>query len=280
MRILRYVIGSALLALLAAPRVHAGALRIALLANAEVRGDAILLANLLGPGTPKRIQEAAQNIVLGETPQNGTARRFSRESLAAAIGAGGLPASDFSIPDAVTVRRWGRLISRDEVFAAIQAASAKNPAADFPYLQPQDISFEAEVRVPPGDAGLEVTQIKSDPFVGRARVRLWPRSARGVLPFYVSVRVRGDASESSAPLATHFVPASSRATENSISSPVLVSPNRPARLRLHSANLDMLLDVRPLESGRLGDVVRVRLLGTGRTVRAAVASEAYLDATL
>ena len=49
----------------------------------------------------------------------------------------------------------------------------------------KDLSFDSEIEVPQGSAGLEVTQITFDPALARARFRLWPRAARGTLPFIV-----------------------------------------------------------------------------------------------
>jgi hypothetical protein len=165
----------------------------------------------------------------------------------------------------VTVRRGDRLISREEIFHAVQSALASNPVPGITSLQPQDIAVEAAVRVPPGDPGLEVTQIAYDPLIGRARIRLWPRSAPGVLPFYVTVKAAA-AESMSAPKRSHHVvsTASDESLASVVSGPVLVVTGCLARLHLHSSNMDMLLDVRPLQKGHLGEVIRV----------------SYLDATL
>ena len=279
MRILRLVSSSAMLALLLLPAIEAGGLRIALLASTEVQSDTILLANLL-PGTAsRRIRDAAANIALGAAPKNGATREFTRESLSAAMAAGGLSPADFTIPVAVTVRRVSRPISRAEIFSAIQSALTKNPMPGIPPLQPSDLHFETGVRVPPGDAGLEVTQITFDQFIGRARFRLWPKSAPGVLPFFVTARVAATFSEPSR--TGQVITASAHAsTANEVFAPVLVAADHPARLHLHSSNMEMLLEVRPLQKGHLGEVIRVRLLGTGRTMQARVTGDGYLDATL
>jgi len=279
MRILRIAASSALLAFLLAPGSKAGGLRIALLASTEVQSDTILLANLLPSGASRRIRGSAQQISLGSAPQDGSARFFTRDSLAFAIAAGGLSPSDFAIPAAVTVRRSGRLITRDEVLAALQSAQAQNLLSDYPSLQLQDLAFDASVRVPRGDPGLQVTQISFDPLLDRARIRLWPRNAPGVLPFYVTARVSAGFSQ---PLAVRQVAAVRPRSQNPkpISAPVLVATGHLARLHLHSPDMDMLLEVRPLQPGHLGDVIRVSLPGTGRTFQARVTGNGYLDANL
>src|ERR1700675_51831 len=111
MQISRLLTLSALLASLAASAVDAGGLRIALLANTEIQGDSIVLANLLSGPVSRRIREVAQTVALGATPQNGTTRQFTREMLTAAISSSGLSPIDFVIPESVTIRRGNRLLS-------------------------------------------------------------------------------------------------------------------------------------------------------------------------
>ncbi len=279
MRIYWPVISSTLLALMLVPGIKAGGLRIALLASTEVQSDTILLANLL-PGTASRgIRDAAGNVTLGAAPQTGTTRQFTRETLSAAIAAGGLSPDEFTIPAEVTVRRSGRPISREEIYAAIQSALAKNPIPGIPLLKPSDLAFEADLCVPPGDAGLEVTQITFDQFIGRARFRLWPKAAPGALPFFVTARVASSFSEPSH--SGRVITASAHPSgTNEIFAPVLVAADRLARLHLHSSNMEMLLEVRPLQKGHLGEVIRVRLPGTSRTMQARVTANGDLDATL
>lgn len=279
MRIVRLIVLSALLACLAVPGLEAGGLRIALLASTEVQSDTILLANLLPGSVSRRIRDVAGRIALGATPQNGATRQFTRESLSSAIASAGLSPDDFAIPADVTVRRGSRLISREEIFAAIQAALVKNPLPGLLHLQLHDISLEAAVRVPPGAAGLEVTRITFDRFTGLARVRLWPRFAPGVLPFDVSVKGVTTFAEPSPVRQMISAPAHSREA-NPVSTPILVAADRLAHLHVHSSNLDMLLEVRPLQRGRLGEIIRVRLPGSGRTLQARVTGDGYLDATL
>ena len=278
MLISRLLTLSALLASFAASAVAAGGLRIALLSNTEIQGDSIVLANLL-PGTvSRRIREVAQTVALGAAPQNGATRQFTREALTVAISSSGLSPADFVIPESVTIRRGGRLLSLEEIYAAIQSSLAKNPVPGIPPFQLRDLTLNTDV-VPPGDAGLQVTQITFDQFIGRARFRLWTRSAPAVLPFFVTARVSSAVPVS--PDASKLLTIAAHSSNTlDTSGLVLVQPGRPARLHLHSSNMDMLLQVLPLQRGRLGEVIRVRLGVTGRTMQALVAGDAYLDATL
>lgn len=279
MRIVRLIASVVLLAFLVSPGIEASGLRIALLTSTEVQSDTILLANLLPANASQRIKAAAEKIALGSTPQNGASRQFSHNMLHAAIELAGLATSDFEVPGSVTVRRGSRLLTRDEVFAAIEAAITRNPVSGIPRLQPADLSLDAEVRVPLGDAGLEILQIAFDSFIGRVRVRMRARSAPAVLPFYVTAQVPDALSRPMSGIHTVSIATHSPIT-NPLSTPVLVAADRPARLHIHSSNMDMILEVRPLQSGRFGEQIRVRLPGTGRTLRARVIGDGYLDASL
>lgn len=279
MRIFRLVVFSVLLAVLASPAVEAGTLRIALLAITEVQSDTILLAHLLPATASRSVRDAAERVALGTAPQNGASRQFTRESLNVAIAASGLSPADFAIPAIVTVRRGSRLISLEEIYAAIQSALARNPMPGLSSLQLQDLALDADVRVPPGDAGLVVTQATLDQFIGRARFRLVPRTAPSVHPFFVTAKLEASIPD---PLNRRLVTvaAHSGAAAIDTSGLILVAADRPARLHLHSENMDMLVQVRPLQKGRLGEVIRVRLVGTGRTMQARVTADGLLDATL
>ena len=280
MQILRSIILSVVLVALAVPVARAGTLRIALLASTEVQSDSILLANLLPSTAARNIREAAQDVILGTAPQTGASRQFTRETLTAAITSSGLSPADFSIPDTVTVRRGSRLLTREEIFAAIASSLEKNPLPGLQSLQMRDIALDSDVRVPPGNAGLIVTQAAYDQFIGRARFRLRAKSAPCVLPFFVTVKL-GTAAPV-LPYAHNLVNIVAHSSSSIVgsSAQILVSTDRPARLHLHSPNMDVLLQVLPLQKGHLDDVIRVRLLGTGRIMQARVTAAGFLDATL
>jgi len=284
-----------LLALLAAASFEcvAGTLRVALLANVVVDGDAILLANLLPPDAPQRVRAAAEQVSLGTTPQIGSERQIPRAAVAATIASANLPVSQFIIPVDITVRRESRPISSREIFSAIQLALANNlDGADLPnlaQLRLADLHHDAAIPAPLGYSGLEVTQIAFDPAIDRVRFRLLPKAAGRSLPFFVTASLPATYPGSFSPVAARvpvgsasspaLLHATSALPAPSLAAP-LVTTNQPARLHLHSADMDMLLEVRPLQRGYLDQIIRVRLAATGRTMQARVVAPGYLDATL
>ncbi len=260
------------------PRASAGSLRIALLDSAEVRGDAIFLADLLPKDAPRFVREAAEKISLGPAPQNGVSRRLSSSVVLAAVMAHGLQASEFQIPDTIHIHRASRLVTRAEVLGAIRAALAKNKGIALPDLQAEDLSF-GSVLLPDQASPLEVTEISFDEFIGRARFRLWSASAPTIHPFYVTARVPfspGGGRFFPIPASAGDSTALSRACQ--VAPAVLIEAGRIALLHLHSSNSSLFLEVKSLQRGRVGEVIRVRLPANGKTFRARVLEGGGLDA--
>ncbi len=258
----------------AVPGARAGTLRIALLDGAEVHGDVILLADLLPKDVPHFLRDIAGKISLGASPQIGSSRSLSRSIVLAAVVANGLHPSEFQIPEVMTVNQPSHLVTREEAFAAIRKALAHHKDAALMAFQPEDLSFSA-VQLPDQASQLAVTEVAFDEFIGRARFRLWSTSAPAIHPFYVTAQL----SSRPAAIPSTSIPArNTGSTAISAASPVLVEPGRSARLRLHSSNSSIFLEVRPLQRGRLGEIIRVRLPANGRTFRARVLESGDLDA--
>jgi hypothetical protein len=255
----------------------AGGLRVTLLANAEVQGETIFLANLLPENASHALRTSAEAISLGVTPQIGSIRRFRGDAILAALQRSGL-SSSFLIPEVVTVHRAGRTLSREEAFAAIQSALAKSYGGEPPQLHPEDLTFDTALEVPGTDSQLEVTQMAFDQAIGRARFRLQSRTAPGTNAFYVTAHVAPEAFAAVSANAVRPKPRTFTKSPAPADSPVLADPRQFARLHLRSSNSDMLLTVKPLERGHLGETIRVRLPSSGKTLQARVAGKNSLEA--
>jgi hypothetical protein len=261
------------------PDARAGALRITLLDGAVVRGDSIVLADLLPVDTPRLLRDAAENVNLGRSPQSGLYRRLARSAVLWVLAANGVEASAFVIPEFITVRRATHVVTRGEVLAAIRQALAKSELPNFPSLQPDDVSFDP-IALPDQASHLEVTEITYDEFIGRARFRLRVISAPEVHPFYVTAILPFGSTINPSSLRGAVAAHTSSSSSTSPDSPVLLDPGRLARLHLHSSNANIFLDVRPLQRGHLGEIIRVRFPSNGRTFRARVTEGGSLDAVL
>ena len=299
----------ALVAATSAPIAKAS--RVSLLPEVEVRGNSIFLADLLPPDVPIAMRNSAQGILIGLAPQPGSTRILDggkvADLIARAKGAG-----EIDIPRQIVVRRSGRTVTREEVVTAIRAALKHSglPDAD---LQPDDLRIFPSVMVSSNDAKLDVRRVDFDDALNQAKFLM---SERGSLPFLVTAQFRDSsyiqaatqeaapghssaadaghgaavvASEASAsqhpiaPAATddRMLRLASGALVNAtqVQGPTLVQAGKPATLLLNSGTMQMLLDVTAIDRGSLHQVIRVRLHGTGKVLRAQVMAERRLEAS-
>jgi len=268
-----------LLAILLVPyaaSADAACTNFALAAEQEIGGGPLTLAALLPACAPAEVVSAAERIALGAAPRAGVVRILQREAILRAMEKSGLAAGAFRIPAEVVVRRSGRRVSREEVLSVVRKALAKLGIACAEALRAEEIQFEANVQLPDESARLVVTQIEIDPALGRVRFRLHEQKASSVPPVFVTaalallgeLRRKMETSGSGG----------GRVRRQS-AGPVLIRSGQVARIRMHSRDLEILVDVTPLESGRLGETIRVRLPDTGKILRAQVLSGGALEAS-
>jgi hypothetical protein len=264
----RHLCQSGLLMLLLCDGANAGPMHVALRAEIETRSDTVLLANLLPAQVSPEMRRSAGAISFGSAPKPGTIRRLCRATIVDTLEANGMSATTFDIPECIQVHRAGHELTGEEVWSAIQnsVSSKLNPA--IASLKPENIRFNSSIIVPPSGARLKLTEVKYDPLIGEARLRLVSSGDARILPFYVTAKLEP------------VVAAANKSSEAAGLAPgvVLVSPKRPAILRLHSANSETMLPVQALIPGRLGEVIPVRLLSNRRTLKARVVDFGLLDA--
>lgn len=256
--------------------MHAGPLRIALFADTTIQGDTILLAHLLPSNIPLELRRRAENISLGRAPEIGSVRSLSRESLQAALEETGLDPAEFVIPERVAVRREAHLLSIERLWPALRAAAASRGIALPADIRSQDIQWSAPMALPADDSQLEVQGVYIDKLLNQARFRLRFPNNPAAPSFYAWCPLpRTQQPQSAENTSAH----SSGPSKLSLPSAAeLVSIRRPATLHLHSENSSAMLQVRPLQSGELGQTVRVRLPANGHTLLARIAGPNLLDA--
>jgi hypothetical protein len=256
---------------------RAGVLRVVLLADVQVQGDAILLANLLPPNAPCSISDAAGKIILGSAPQNGTPRQLSNDAIVAAIQDAGLRPASFVVPLTVTVHRAARPITQTDIWPPIQSFLEKHPVNALRNLQPSDLTFAASVAISGNNNRLAVTRLTFDAALHRYNFCLRIQNVPGAQRFEVSARVSSSPS-GSARRGFQEASTSGDAPDLSDGGIILVDPRQSAHLRLHSPDSEMLLAVQPMQRGHLGETIRVRLRPSGKTLQARVVGQGALDA--
>jgi Chaperone for flagella basal body P-ring formation len=256
--------------------------RVELLREVRVAGSSVLLADLLPVEAGFSLRARAGEISLGATPQPGNTRVLERSGILENIGVSRDVAAEIAVPERIMVSRDVRSITAQEVLAAIRGALEYSEISTPAHLHPEDIFFQTQVLVGPGDAGLEVLRSTFDAGLKRGRFLLWPSRDPKVLPFIVTVRLAGD----SPMAALHSMTEVNRAAGKPDSPPVavvlakteiLVSPGEQATLVLHSDMLRMIADVVPLERGAMGQRIHVRVVDTGKIFTAQVDGRAHLE---
>jgi hypothetical protein len=143
-----------------------------------------------------------------------------------------------------------------------------------PDLRAEELEWTAPLEMPEEDAQLEVQEVSFDPLLQQTRFHLRvagnPKAPSFSVGFFRKL-----------PGETGLL-GREQAGKNGVAGPgssaELVSLRRLATLHLHSQNSFATLQVRPLEAGALGQVIRVRVPSNGHTLRARVAGPDALDA--
>lgn len=256
--------------------------RIELLHEVRIADAQVLLSDLLPGNAGASLRTQAQEISLGAAPQPGNTRVLERSALLDSIGASPDVVAKIAVPERIVVSRDARPVTVQEVVAAILRALGRGGIAGAAGLHPEDVLFQTQVLVGPGDAGLQVLRAEFDSGLRRARFLLWASRDPEVLPFFVTASLTGNPALPPA----HFVTGLGHAAGKANLAPArafaakqefLVSPGERATLVLSSAALRMFVDVDPLERGSLGQQVRVRMANTGKVVNARVDGHAHLE---
>jgi hypothetical protein len=257
----------------------------ALLAEARVTGESIYLSDLLPAGISPELREAAGKISLGAAPPPGGTLTLEGSRIARLLPAA--TRDEILIPPQVLVHRSSRPLSREEVVTAIRAALRYNKLPGGADLDSENVHFPAATMVSAVDAQLKVRRADFDAALNQARFLLVSAADRRALPFLVTVErpsaPRGDVSEGvrNSPGVTGNLESPFRDTRLATvasGEPSLVEPRRLAKLHVFSGNMQMFLEVVPLEKGALHDLVRVKLPGNGQILRGRVVAPGQLEA--
>lgn len=167
----------------------------------------------------------------------------------------------------------------EQVWAAIQAAWRQTSAE-----APLGLS-SAQLELPPlafpPQATLHLQQMRYDPTICRAIFRIRVVGAATTFDFDAFGRLPAGTLPAplrpTGPASTHLAP---RTRPRQPTLPVLVWPGKPTRLYMRGPAIEVTATALPLERGRLGQLVRARLLGTRRILRGRVAADGSLEIPL
>lgn len=154
-------------------------------------------------------------------------------------------------------------------------AAAERGVACPASVRPEDIQWAIPADLLTSNFRLILQSVHVDPLLHEIRFRLRFANQPSTPSFEAWCPLPADHAFLDAPLtANSFAPRSVHVLPQA----ALVSTRRPAVLHLHSENSWSTLRVRVLQSGELGDQIRVRIIGNGHTLLARVTGPDYLDA--
>lgn len=280
----------------------------------EVRSGLVFLSDLLPEGSPAVLRNRAKELVLGRAPHLGRVRSFTREQLEHKLRNTPDLLRKLRIPPRITIRRWRRRLSQNEILQAIRSALQSNGFPKSVLLAAQDLRLSAPVWVTREDPGLQVTRVEFDPVQEQTRFRLWASKEDGILPFYVLtplnprvptlvarrdlyageevkaadfqleervvLHFQNNTRPSPAQLAGHRARNRIRAGQavnlKMFLPPLLAEPGKPATMVAEGEGFRISTTVMPLQPGTLGQRIRVRSLATNRIFVAEVVDRGLL----
>ena len=250
-----------------------------LIEQATVRGDTVLLSDLLPPSADSALKVMAQQIILGRAPEPGSVRVFEAGDIQKLIASSAETGSiGITIPAAVIVRRSGWPLKVESVLQAVQ---------QLPRAGRIEWS-RARIIAPP-----EFTTLAPDPKLELLNVRRDGGGSGAGNALLVSLRCRERAlcgsfqvevlfSDAQGDLARGPKPASwsqkaRPAAGLQSSAPELVRPGKIALLVIEENGVRISEPVMPSRRAGLGDVVQVSDPVTHRRLLARVTAAGMLD---
>jgi hypothetical protein len=244
--------------------------RLELRGAVEVQRNTVLLSDLLPAEASPWVREASARVDLGPAPALGTTRIIDSTRIAAALSMqpGLLP--KVAIPERVLVRRAGFPVSRESVLNALQRfypASEKNPD-----LKDAELHWDAGWARLTRDSKLEVRRAWWD--AARKSWQWWMHAEDGAQSPDFLVQSTGPKLS----LARGQAATAASAPPESNAEPLLVHEGARAWLTVEGGGIRLRTEVICLESGGLGQRIRVRSLTGQRVFQAEIMGDKLLEA--
>jgi hypothetical protein len=253
---------------------------------------ALTLAALLSPGTCPQLLAAAEQVSLGAVPRPGSVRVFDGRQvrrLLAGLTGGELTLKKLAgvqIPERILVQRAGATKSCAEIARFIASVATSQNGTQSASRWQEDVNCAAAQGIPK-DAPLELTKSAWSPALQRWEFALRCARPEDCVPFLVWVREKATAGQvakaqdGTVEHLTFWTKSSSRGVaEAGLGNENLVKRGQTATLTWDEAGIRVVLPVTCLDTGGLGQFVRVRLQNATRILQAEVVGEGTLRAHL
>jgi hypothetical protein len=242
--------------------------RLELRGMVEVRRETVLLSDLLPAGSSPLIREASAAVDLAASPKLGSLRVIEGAGIAKALSAQPELLDKLAIPDRVLVRRAGFPVARGAIVGAIQSfyqGSGQNVD-----LEDAELHWDSGWATDNANPKLEVERAFWD--AARRRWQCWMRAESHGPDFLV---------ELVAPklfVAKVQAPTAANAPSESKAESALMKVGTKAWLVAESGGVRMQTEVICLESGGIGQQIRVRSVSGHRVFRAEIVGDKLLQA--
>jgi hypothetical protein len=124
---------------------------------------------------------------LGDAPQAGSHRTFDRADVLQEVRGSAELAALLEIPPSMTITRWSRPLTREEVAVAIRKSLQANDALTGLSLSAGDIKFDSPIAVTEVEPALTVMRLEPRSANAGTHVALWTASEPRTPPFWVIV---------------------------------------------------------------------------------------------
>jgi hypothetical protein len=155
--------------------------------NAIIRADVVSVADLLPENAPNGIRMQAREIALGKAPGIGAQRTVDRAEILRAIGNSTDLSGELRIPPSITLTRWSRLLTREEIAQAIAKSLEANGVSNPLSLSAEDVTFDSPIAVVEAEPTLNVMRVEPLSRSLGTHVALWTASEPRTPPFWVTV---------------------------------------------------------------------------------------------
>ena|ERR1017187_2111500 len=206
------------------------------------------------------------------------------EARAADVPIGTTPAATSQGMPAIALRAV-RSDSRQEIFQAIQTELDRRGISKQGELRPDDLNIQSTVPALLGDKGLQIKNIRFDPFRREIVFEIQASQASRSLPFEVTLRDKADLisklaeglADAGASIQTESSTAGKRANAAQSNPRILAKPGTPATVVMLGQNVRITITVAPLQPGVKGQAILVRDVSSLRVMTAEVVDENLLQ---
>ena len=206
------------------------------------------------------------------------------------------------VPDQVEVTRWARALNAEEVVAAVRRMLRANHFGEED-LTAQDVTFDRRIEVTEESPKVEVTRIEPARRGSGTNMRLWVRSEPGVPPFWIHVdraigvgellqvasstrlagmtgtttRTATTATQSASAVLQSDAEDGGPAEDARPKPAVIMKAGGPIELVIKGDGISISAAGIPLDAGRSGERVRVRMVLSGRVLMGTVVGPALVE---